>query len=198
MIELLNSIDGYTHAEIIRIDYSQSIIICDLLVAVTNVDDESISYDKEYSRCILIDDFAFDITSLTEEELAGIEIIETDLPSAKVSKKAEIKNAYDDAIKAGYYDSGLNITIRIADDDRNQFNQRITLLGLIPDTNKPATTKIKGLDNEIYELTLYDFFNLMINMGVYYDTEIWTKKSTLDKQIDNAQTIEAVNFISWS
>jgi hypothetical protein len=113
------------------------------------------------------------------------------------SKSLELKDSFDNAVSEGYYDETLNVTIKIADDDRNQFTQRITLLGLIPEAYRPETTTITDINGIPHTISLSEFFRLMLYMGMFYDTQIWNKKVSLEQQIKDAETEEDLNNINW-
>jgi hypothetical protein len=135
----------------------------------------------------------------TEEVLQQTLLYEDErqLSAARANKAQEISGAFDVVVTAGYYDATLDVTIRIANDDRNQFNQRITLLSLVPTAMKPAATTITDINGDPVTITLQEFFTLMLYMGMYYDS-IWSRKAGLDKQIKDATTVEQINNITWS
>ena len=120
------------------------------------------------------------------------------LEQAKENKRIEIENEYLSTVLEGYYDSTLGITIRIDDEDRNAFNQRITLLSLLPDGMKPQTTVITDKDGNPVELSIQNFLSLMVRMGLYFDTQVWSKRTLLMKQVRDATNIETVNNITWN
>ena len=140
-------------------------------------------------------------TDATVTEIINMQvntIVIDELQQAKEQKIQEIENEYYSAILGGYYDSELNITIKIADEDRNAFNQRITLLSLLPDGMKPQTTVITDKDGNPVELSIQNFFSFMVRMGLYFDTQVWSKRTLLMKEVRDATNIETVNNITWN
>ncbi len=118
------------------------------------------------------------------------------LEDYRKDKQSEIENTFQNILNAGYYDEIANVTIKIQDYDRNQFNQRITLLSITPEEYRPTTTTITDIKGEPKTLSLPEFFRLMMYMGAYYDN-IWSIKATKDVVIKNAQTIEEIQNITW-
>lgn len=145
-------------------------------------------------------DFYLNNPSASIQEVLNKELYIPDPPTLeelKNQKTNEILNEFENQVQNGYYDSELDITIRIADSDRNQFNQRITLINLIPPEQRPGTTIITDINNVSHEFNLMDFYGLMIRMGIYYDQYLWSKKTSLIEQIQNVTESSELNEINW-
>lgn len=116
------------------------------------------------------------------------------LENYRNEKYQVINDDFNTAVANGYYDTVANITIKIEDYDRNQFNQRITLINLLSENSKPETVVITDINGEPHTLALMDFYRLMLYMGMYYDS-LWAAKVNKDKQVKDATTIEEINLI---
>lgn len=172
------------------------------------IDNKIKNYENEFDNSLYDYDRLDDEQSLFYEEHPTASLAEIlsktinqpyipTLSDKKSQKVREITQSFNQAVLEGYYDETLNITILISEEDKNKFLQRITLINLIPEAYRPATTTITDINDNPHVVSLADFFGLMLRMGMYFDGYVWAHKVELEQAIKAATTKEELDLIVW-
>ena len=133
--------------------------------------------------------------TVTDLELATNNIIT--LGEFKSRKIEEIETAYKIEETAGYFDETENVTVGITDNDRNMFNQLITMLQF-DTTNQITEVNFADINNISKTLSKQSFLELIVQRtGIYY-MQLWNKLNLFRSNIINATTINDVDSIQWS
>lgn len=133
------------------------------------------------------------------EEILNLRLNEPNIPTfedKKREKLVQLLSFFNEKRRNGYYDEALDITIAIDDYDRNQFIQKIGLLGLLPEESKPLETIIADINGVPRTISLVEFYTLMLNMGIYYETNVWGYKISKENAIKNASSEQELDEIT--
>ena len=115
--------------------------------------------------------------------LSAFKIVTRDAYIATQTAISKAKAAFDAALKKGYSDTTLAISIAIEDEDRAQFDALETHLTRKAEPDDTVIT-IKLLDGTPHQLTCGQFRDLVIRAGDYY-LSLWTSLQTTLAGITN-------------
>jgi hypothetical protein len=145
---------------------------------------------------LLIHKLTFQIGSVSQEDLIEAGII--GLNDLKQLKIIEITNAFNIDIATGFTYNG--ITLGLYENDLTAFTQYLVGLNNLENlsmiTNESDVT-IADINNTIQTLTFGNLKVLLAHYTLGYK-EIWDKKLLKLTSINEAESIEELNLISWN
>jgi hypothetical protein len=124
------------------------------------------------------------------------EIVLTSLEQAATVKINELTNTYNTIVNNGYSDTTANITLDLAIEGRNAFNQLVTDMFVLNDTDDTDITYIADKFGVISAITALDFKELMKRYAVYYKA-IWGNLVMKKNAVMACVTIDEINLITW-
>lgn len=122
---------------------------------------------------------------------------ELELKAAKILKFKWLDDQYYVDNTTGYYDADLNLTLAIADIDRNSFNQLLSLIKLAEEMGQdPGDQYISDIDNVVHVINLQAFKIMMLNYGAFY-YQLWSHYGTIKDAIVQATSITELDALVY-
>ncbi len=114
-----------------------------------------------------------------------------DLEDYKKWKKQQIKQAFQNSFNNGYTCSnGITMDCKLEDIDKLDKGLRLA------QKLNQAQMVVRDFYNQEHELIIDEVDNMLTELGINWQTQ-WQKKIQLQKQVDEAQTIEEILNINW-